>query len=293
LIDTQQVTSGPERGTAAGKKEKKLKPQALTIGQKYEIANLELVEVGEEMKVMKADSESKVQALKAKIEETDIRMKEIKKDVFAFRRDIVVGAENAATGKTAAEKVIRYMEERVRDKDNQVNKLHDKNAHLRNELKRMKVQLSQKEEMGETLHTIDFDQLTIENQQFKEKIDERNRDLLKLKLTTGSTVTSLNNLKKQLNSLLTESDFLRAEITKQKQECTRLDRDIEKVTEDKALLERKNMTLKGQVRSAHVPQVTDYIQQKKDMYEMEQQIKSYERKVRVSEMATSKFRAKR
>jgi chromosome segregation ATPase len=220
-------------------------------------------------------------------------MKEIKKDVFAFRRDIVVGAENAATGKTAAEKVIRYMEERVRDKDNQVNKLHDKNAHLRNELKRMKVQLSQKEEMGETLHTIDFDQLTIENQQFKEKIDERTRDLLKLKLTTGSTVTSLNNLKKQLNSLLTESDFLRAEITKQKQECTRLDRDIEKVTEDKALLERKNMTLKGQVRSAHVPQVTDYIQQKKDMYEMEQQIKSYERKVRVSEMATSKFRAKR
>ena len=112
-------------------------------------------------------------------------MKEIKKDVFAFRRDIVVGAENPATGKTAAEKVIRYMEERVRDKDNQVNKLHDKNAHLRNELKRMKVQLSQKEEMGETLHTIDFDQLTIENQQFKEKIDERNRDLLKLKLTTG------------------------------------------------------------------------------------------------------------
>ena len=73
LIDTQQVTSGPERGTAAGKKEKKLKPQALTIGQKYEIANLELVEVGDEMKVMKADSESKVQALKVRVNKAALR----------------------------------------------------------------------------------------------------------------------------------------------------------------------------------------------------------------------------
>ena len=219
-------------------------------------------------------------------------MKEIKKDVFAFRRDIVVGAENATTGKTAAEKVIRYMEERIRDKDNQVSKLHEKNAHLRKELKKTKQQLASKEEMGETLHAIDFDQLTIENQQFKEKIDERNRELLKLKLTTGSTVTSLNNLKRQLQSLLNESEFLRAEIAKQKQECTRLDRDIEKVTEDKQLLERKNKALKLQVRSKHVPQVTDYIEQKKNMYEMEQSIKSLERKVRVADMATAKFRTK-
>jgi predicted house-cleaning NTP pyrophosphatase (Maf/HAM1 superfamily) len=40
----------------------------------------------------------------------------------------------------------------------------------------------------QVLHVIDFDQLKIENQQYLEKIEERNNELLRLKLTTGKTV---------------------------------------------------------------------------------------------------------
>lgn len=40
----------------------------------------------------------------------------------------------------------------------------------------------------QVLHVIDFDQLKIENQQYLEKIEERNNELLRLKLTTGNTV---------------------------------------------------------------------------------------------------------
>jgi hypothetical protein len=39
----------------------------------------------------------------------------------------------------------------------------------------------------QVLHVIDFDQLKIENQQYLEKIEERNNELLRLKLTTGKT----------------------------------------------------------------------------------------------------------
>jgi hypothetical protein len=42
--------------------------------------------------------------------------------------------------------------------------------------------------MGEVLHLVDFDQLKIENQQYMEKIEERNNELLKLKLSTSHTV---------------------------------------------------------------------------------------------------------
>lgn len=35
---------------------------------------------------------------------------------------------------------------------------------------------------------IDFDQLKIENQQYLERIEEKNKELLQLKLTTGKTV---------------------------------------------------------------------------------------------------------
>ena len=53
----------------------------------------------------------------------------------------------------------------------------------------------QKEEMGEVLHEVDFNQLKIENQQYIEKIDERNQDLLRLKLMAGNTLQVLNSYK--------------------------------------------------------------------------------------------------
>ncbi len=40
----------------------------------------------------------------------------------------------------------------------------------------------------QVLHLVDFDQLKIENQQYMERIEERNNELLKLKLSTSRTV---------------------------------------------------------------------------------------------------------
>ena len=49
--------------------------------------------------------------------------------------------------------------------------------------------------MGEVLHEVDFNQLKIENQQYIEKIDERNQDLLRLKMMAGNTLQVLNSYK--------------------------------------------------------------------------------------------------
>lgn len=57
------------------------------------------------------------------------------------------------------------------------------------------MQLKQKEEMGEVLHEVDFNQLKIENQQYLEKIDEKNQDLLRLKLMTTNVQQILNTYK--------------------------------------------------------------------------------------------------
>jgi len=110
---------------------------------------------------------------------------------------------------------------------------------LRGQILKLENQLQHKEEMGEVLHVIDFDQLKIENQQYLEKIEERNNELLKLKLTTGpppappapvcsrcprrrrppalsagdrragNIVQTLNACKKRLNRLMVESETLK------------------------------------------------------------------------------------
>ena len=50
-------------------------------------------------------SEKLIDTLRAVLEETDLRIAELKKDAYEFKRDIVVGAENMRTGRTMAEKV--------------------------------------------------------------------------------------------------------------------------------------------------------------------------------------------
>ena len=59
----------------------------------------------------------------------------------------------------------------------------------------------QKEEMGEVLHEVDFNQLKIENQQYLEKIDEKNQDLLRLKLMSTNVQQILNTYKVRKISL--------------------------------------------------------------------------------------------
>merc|ERR1712185_487372 len=102
-------------------------PAKLTMEQKCEIANAELEQLQRENDETKKSSEKLIDTLRAVLEETDIRIAELKKDAYEFKRDIVVGAENMRTGKTVAEKMVRYMEEKLRSRDSAIEKLRLKN----------------------------------------------------------------------------------------------------------------------------------------------------------------------
>lgn len=65
--------------------------------------------------------------------------------------------------------------------------------------------------MGEVLHEVDFNQLKIENQQYLEKIDEKNQDLLRLKLMDGNVQQILNTYKVSRNTGM-DKMFITADI---------------------------------------------------------------------------------
>ena len=60
-----------------------------------------------------------------------MRIQDLEKEAFEFKRDIVLGAENARTGKIMAEKLARWMDERLKSKDAVIEKLRLKNSTLR------------------------------------------------------------------------------------------------------------------------------------------------------------------
>ncbi|KAM3185421.1 hypothetical protein ACTXT7_006391 [Hymenolepis weldensis] len=69
------------------------------------------------------------------------------------------------------------------------------NSTLRSQRKKLLAEQKQKEEIGEILHEVDFEQLKIENAQFLEIIDTKNQELVRLKLTAGRITQTLNSIK--------------------------------------------------------------------------------------------------
>merc|ERR1711977_612681 len=105
---------------------------------------------------------------------------------------------NPRTGKTMAEKVLKYMEDKLTQKDMLINKLLMKNQAYKIAIKKAEAQIKSKAETGDDLQYIDFHQLQIENQQFVIRIEEANSELLDLKRRSGRTVKILNSMKKKL-----------------------------------------------------------------------------------------------
>ncbi|KAJ1553089.1 hypothetical protein HK096_009268, partial [Nowakowskiella sp. JEL0078] len=92
------------------------KPILLTPEQKSEIATRELEELRDEIEKQKEEWGKVLDNFKAEMEEVEIRVAEVKKASYEFKRDIVQQAVNLRTGKVIAERVQRYFEDKIRSK---------------------------------------------------------------------------------------------------------------------------------------------------------------------------------
>jgi len=197
----RNLTHGEELDDKVAKKQsrrsakKEKVPVELSVSQRTNIA-LEVNEtVKSEIDECKNISEKLVDDLRALLELADVNITDVSKETYEFKRDV---QNMSVPGKSANDRLLHHLEEKLRSKDSAIDKLSLKNNALKQQILKLGNQLQHKEEMGEVLHVIDFDQLKIENQQFLEKIEERNNELLKLKLTTGNITQTLNGSKKKL-----------------------------------------------------------------------------------------------
>jgi len=257
----------------------------LSAEQKCDVATRELEELREEIDRMSESAEKKLQNFRAVMEEADIRFSEVKKAQYEFNRDIVNGAINTRTNKVVAEKLIRFIEDKLRARDTLIEKLRLKNSTLKVQKKKLQLQLKQKEEMGEVLHEVDFNQLKIENSQYLEKIDERNQDLLRLKLMSTNVLQVLNTYKKKLHVLTMESDNLNHEILQREHLMVKIDAEMKIVDKEKEKADGKNRMFRQQLQDFKVPHVMDYVQEKADLQDLRKSVQSWERKVEISSMA--------
>lgn len=276
------------------KKNKGLVVKALTAEQKVEVANAIHEELLTEIESNRRNAEKMIDTLRAVLEETEIRIGELKREAYEFKREVVVGAENARTGKIMAERVTRYFEDKLKQVDAVIEKLRLKNSTLKSQINKIETQLAQKEEIGDSLHYIDFHQLQIENKQYVVKIEERNEELLLVKLSAGKTIQVLNDYKKRLKDKLDEAEWLKSEVTSKTALLSKLEKEDNRVSKDVKTEQRSRNRLVQQIEeAAAMPNIEDYIMQKREMYELQSTHANWKKKVEIMEMAARKPRSLR
>lgn len=291
-IEKKTVELGVDEDDKKKKKSRKNVLSSLNYDQKLEIANVVHEDLLAEIEANRKSSEKMIDTLRAVLEETEIRIGELKRDAYEFKRDVVVGAENARTGKIMAEKVVRYLDDKAKQVDAVIEKLRLKNSTLKSQINKIESQLAQKEEVGDVLHYIDFHQLQIENKQYIAKIEERNDELLTVKLSTGKTIQALNEYKRRLNLQIEEAEWLKNEVANKKAQAIKSEAEYKRVTKEVQNDKRLKNKLRFQNEEAsEMPEVGDYILQKKEMYNLEAVLRNWQKKVEIMEMAAKRSRS--
>ncbi|XP_036044201.1 coiled-coil domain-containing protein 113 isoform X1 [Onychomys torridus] len=262
----------------------------LTVDQKLELVQKELEDTREEIRHMRANAERDLQYHEAIIEEVDTRWTEVQRAVHDFEKDILKTISKKKGSILATQKVMKYIEDMNRRRDNMKDKLCLKNVSLKVQKKKMLLQLRQKEEVGEALRDVDFQQLKIENAQFLETIEARNQELIQLKLASGNTLQVLNTYKNKLHRAMDIYNNLDKEILQRNELLGKIEKETIQAEEDRAKAHALNSKLRKQLAEFRAPQVMMYVKEKILNGELEKTIKMWERKVEIAEMSLKGYR---
>ncbi|XP_070253819.1 cilia- and flagella-associated protein 263 [Myotis yumanensis] len=287
--------SGTEFSQLRGRRKSKSRSgpdrmSSLSVDQKCDLVRKELEDTKEEIRHLRANAERDLQHHEAIIEEAEIRMAEVEKAMQEFEKDILKTIAKKKGSILATQKVLKYIEDANRRRDNMKDKLRLKNVSLKVSRKKMLLQLRQKEEVGEALHDVDFQQLKIENAQFLETIEGRNQELIRLKLASGTTLQVLNSYKTRLHRAMEMSSNLEKEILLRHELLEKIEREILQVEEDRAKAEALNKQLRRQMAEFRAPPVMTYVKEKIFNGDLEKTIRVWERKVEIAEMSLKGYR---
>lgn len=255
-----------------GGKEGEGKGRMLTAEEKFEIANAEVLVVQETVEAERKRWQDKQEELKAKVEEAESRVKEARHETQEFKRDVVSAGEDPATGKPTAERVWRYYQRLLSEKSTRAEKLRNKLSNLKSKIRKQEHHSQQKEEEAEAPQTVDYEQMKIENQQALERIEERNSQLLKFKLTVGKSVQSLNQRKKKLSRLSHKNEWLRSEADRRRNDIAKFENDISRLSRQKDQLRRRLHLVKQENDDPDKPRVMEYVRIKQERQDLERQV---------------------
>ena len=231
-----------------------------------------------------------IEQSKARLAQIYIRDKELDKEKAQFLREIVEESRDERTGKIIGEKILKWYDDTIKDKETKRETLKLKKDSMSVKIKQTHARLEQKKDLGEKLQQVDYDQLQIDNEGFQEEIAKLSQDLAKLQKTSSSVVSRLQAARTTLANEEKECAVMLQGIEQKQKAIHKYELEAKAVEEDHKKLTASNEDIATKKSEYRVPDVTDYIEKKAKIYEQSKVIKNWERKVQLAEMNVKRLR---
>jgi len=252
--------------------------QTLTSLEKCTISNKEFEQVQQVQGRALADWEHTLGVLSAEIEERKEAEEGIEistEDALKELAKLEMAKHNLDTGpkvQLTSLRIHRAHEETLKAMVGQVGKLMLKVSSAKSRMRKVKATLKAKEEGGEDLRKVDYDKLKIQNQEFVEALEKKNKELHKYKIQTSS----LSHKADALHDRIRESCSISDKLTKQTNAI--LHHKHRGETEYLGILQEQKETKviievsKKKLAKNRVPSVLSYVGMGAEMAEVKRQI---------------------
>jgi chromosome segregation ATPase len=258
--------------------------------RKLEMANHVIAQIESDIKQEERHSAAEIAEIRARQFQIGIREREIEKELSCFNRDITEGAKAERSGLIIGDKLIKWYDDMIKDKNAKIGKMKLKRDSMKSQIARTRARLQQKLELGEKLQQVDYDQLQINNEGFQKEIEELSQKLAGLQKTSSSVVSKLNTARTRLASEEKQVKEISRAMGEKRKAIDRYAKEAEQVEEDHVVLLANNEDITTKRSEYRVPEVSDYIDKKSKIYEMSIVIRNWERKVQLAEMNVKRLR---
>ncbi|XP_015115379.1 coiled-coil domain-containing protein 113 [Diachasma alloeum] len=285
---SMQTSTGSRRyGSALIPQSKNLR---ITLNHRIEMTNKEIEEMKKHLVNLEQQTIKKKANLRAQVEEIQLRIKDIQEAKTELEENVIKRGIDPVSGKLPAEKLIKFMEDWIKAADRIVEKLRLKTLSLKQQIKKSKIQLQQREELGETLHPIDFEVLAIENHDYLKKIEEKNVDLAELKRITGRYNLQLNTKKNKLYEQRQVLKNMEREIELKEKQIEKLKVEGQNIKEEVERTDREMEEIKKLMEERKMPNVLEFIKMQAELQEMRKTYKRLERRKKIQMIALNTYK---
>jgi len=120
------------------------------------------------------------------------------KKVSEMKKGVCVTSVGTISRKRMTPEQVEELISAERKKDNEISIVRLENIQLKNKMEKLESSLRKKENLGNGLHLVDYEQLKVENQGYNEKIEVRNEELQLTKDKVCCSVIKIGHIKNKI-----------------------------------------------------------------------------------------------